>query len=305
MKEVHEVADETTYDPWATDTSSGFLSNFAGDVTDAWFGTNPKVGEGQTLILHLKVENIAPTDPDEETELTELVQQYACGQGWRTEDGGATATHPAGARRMFHAATLYGKIIDSVRGELEGYGDNAKSSDGSPVKVDLTGCMDIIRERGNPMDAAVWKDLKFRFEEVHFDYGVNRKTGEAMKSTRAMPVEFLGEVSVEKPKAKGSTSKVADAAAKAKQKAADAIAKKKASTTDEGDGNPADKVLGAIDLADDVKQGVLNALANAGSQEEFVDACLEIDGAAENDALMEAIVDDGGEGLWAVAHPSE
>lgn len=299
------MADEQ-FDPWGTDNSSGFLQNYAGDIEDSWFGTNPNVNEGQTLLLHLKTTNLEPTDPDEETEQTELVQTYSCGSGWRTEDGGKTATHPAGARRLFHASSLYGKIIDSVKGELAGYGDNAKTPDGNPVKVDLTSLMDVIRERGNPMEADVWKGLRLRFEEVHFDYGINRKTQEPMKSNRAMPVEFLGEVGTEKPKAKGSTSKVADAAAKAKAKAADAIAKKKAESGDDaGDGNPAEKALMAIDLEDGVRQGVLNALANSGTQEEFVDACLEIDGAAENDALMEAIVDDGGDGLWAISHPSE
>lgn len=299
------MADEKEYDAWATDSSSGFLQAYAGDVEDAWFGTNPNVNEGQTLLLHMKTVNIAPTDADEETELEELVQTYSCGTGWRTEDGGKTATHPAGARRLFHASSLYGKIVDSVRGELTGYGDNAKSSDGGAVKVDLTPLMDVLRERGNPADAEVWKGLRLRFEEVHFDYGINRKTQEAMKSNRAMPVEFLGEVGGKATKAK-NTSKVTDAAEKAKAKAAKAIADKKAAKADgDGEGNPAEKALMAIDMADDVKVGVLNCLTNADNHAEFIDACLEVDGVAENDALLEAIVNDGDEGLWAVAHPAE
>lgn len=302
------MADEQ-FDPWGTDNSSGFLQNYAGDIEDSWFGTNPNVNEGQTLLLHLKTVGIQPTDPDEETEQEELVQTYSCGSGWRTEDGGKTATHPAGARRLFHASSLYGKIIDSVKGELAGYGDNAKTPDGNPVKVDLTSLMDVIRERGNPMEAEVWKGLRLRFEEVHFDYGINRKTQEAMKSNRAMPVEFLGEVGKPAAKAKGA-SKVTDAAEKAKAKAAKAIADKKAARdgggdAGEGEGNPAEKALMAIDVGDDVRVGVLNCLTNVETHAEFVDACLEVDGVAENDLLLEAIVNDGDDGLWAISHPSE
>lgn len=280
------------YDSWGTDNSSGFLTEFTGEVTDSWFATNPKVNEGQTLILHWKLENIEPTDPDEETELTEITQNYACGSGWVSEDGGKTASHPAGPKRMFHASTLYGKIIDTTAGRLEGYGDNATTPDGEKVKVDLTGLMDVIRERGNPTDAEVWKGLKFRFSEVRFDYGVNKKTQEKIVSNRTMPVEFLGVIGEEK--------KVDDKEAKKQAAKAKAAAKKAPVSEATSDVSGAvEQMLSTVEADDTTKNALIDKLTESNTHTEFTDAALEIDGVVENDALMDLVVDEVA-GLWSV-----
>jgi len=235
----------------------------------------------------------------------EILQKYPTGTGWETEDGGRTASHTSGAvNKRFHASSLYGKIIDEITGAVKGYG-NAQLAAGGDVVTNLDGLMDVLRERGNPTQADVWKGLRFRFAEVVFDYGTNKKTGEKMTSRRSMPVEFLGVAGEEKAAAKTNgkaASKPAaseDKVAAEKAKAAEKAAAKKAAEAPTEDGIAvARQALDAFDdLANETKDAVLAVLAEADDHATFVDACLEIDGVPTHDGLMELVVDDEG-GLW-------
>lgn len=289
---------DTAQDAWATDRSSGFLQNFDGTVIDAYFGTDPRYNQGTTLLMQWECSvDEAHDDVDEIPE--EILQKYPCGSNWETEDGGRTASHTSGKpNAKFHASTLYGKIIDEVVGATKGYG-NAELAAGGEVVTNFDGLMDVLRKRGNPTQAEVWKGLRFRFAEVIFDYGENKKTGERMVSRRSMPVEFLG-VAGEEEEGAAPRKAAAKKAAPAKKAVADKIAEAKAkkAANEDTPAETAESLLASVDgVDDDMRAAILAVLAEAEDHSTFVDSCLEIDGVTENDALLELIVDEN-IGLW-------
>lgn len=300
----------TGQNEWELDrTEGGFITDYIGTITDSYFATDPKYNEGNTLQLCWKttVDNLdeLAEERDMDPETTEgirangFTQKYSCGPKWVTEDGGQTAEHPRGPSKMFHATSQVGRIIDSALGSLEHYGDAAKDVEGNQVKVTLDGLFDVLKERGNPKQANIWLGLKFRFQEVAFDYGKGRN-GEPMVSKRAMPVEFLGVESAGgiKSDTTATTATTADdkaaKAAAAKKKAA---AKKAAASNGAG---ALDGKLTELGVSDDIKAQIIEALSAASDANEFSDLAIEIDGVTENDALMEAVVDEGSDGLFAL-----
>lgn len=313
------MSDADVQSAWETDHSSGLLTEYVGDVTDAWFATDPNYNQGQTLLLHWET-TVIERGQEGFDEVEEITQKIPVGNGWETEDGGKTAVHSSGnANKKVHGSSIYGRFIDAVAGVVEGYGDTATTPDGEPVKVNLGGLLDELRTRGvSPLDAEAFKGLRFRFSEVHFDYGTNRKTGEKMTSQRTMPVEFVTDgggkkasgakkaatkkaaaKTEEKAEALAAEDKVAAARARAAAKQAEAAAP----AEDAGGSSLVDALLEGTD--DAVKEYVTEALAGAESFEEFVDACLANDDIAVNDALMGLVVEDGDGGLWAAAGKGE
>lgn len=298
--------DQEVDDGWGTDKSSGFLNDYEGTVTDAYFATDPAYNQGSSLLLHLvtSVDNRLEEGFDEVEEIT---QKYPTGPNWVSEDGGRTAQHTSGStNKRFHASSLYGKIIDEVMKAGDGYGNATLAADGGKVATNLAGAFDIIRGRGKPTVADVWKGLRLRFTEVVFDYGINKKTGDPMVSRRAMPVEFLGVEGDEGAASNGSTPASAEekpaTQTKAEKAKAAAAAKKAAATQSEAGGttDPARAKLEAVEgVTAEQTQAILALLAEADDQQTFVDACLEVDGVLENDALIGVLVDDAEGSLWS------
>lgn len=154
-----------------------------------------------------------------------------------------------------------GKTADHESGRAKGFNkssiygriiDRALAKDGLNIGH-------ILQSRGGnlgPRDASVWTGLKFvmKYEEISFGAGLEARS-------RLMPVSFVGE---------------ADGAAGGSSTTP-------AATTEQGGTTPANTVLVTR----------LRALAkSASNHSEFVDKALEIDGVADDSALLESVVDE-------------
>lgn len=157
------MVDEATLDEsWETET--GLLDSYDGTIQRAWFATDARYNDGNSIMLHWE---IATNDPD----VTETVEKFPVGGGWDSPDGGATVVNEKG-KQKFNKASIYGKIVERVQ-----------APDGS-----LHDAFPVVKSRGRAQQASVWEGLTFHFEREEFDYG-----GEIGKRSRTMPVAFLGE----------------------------------------------------------------------------------------------------------------
>lgn len=146
-------------DLWGTE--SGLFSDYQGKVVDAWFGNDSKVGNGQVLILFLKMQTDVPEHP-------EWTERYTCGPDWQTIDGGKTAVHPT--KKKFNSNAQAGTFVD---------------------KALACGAGPELKERGKPpTDAGAWLGTSWYMEAVE-------KTGQLgdgreFRSVRNYPSKFLG-----------------------------------------------------------------------------------------------------------------
>ena len=220
----------------AWETETGLLDEYQGTVTRAWFATDARYNDGNTVMLHLE---IATNDQ----EFPEVTEKFPCGSGWDSRDGGETIEHEAG-KQKFNKNSIYGKIVDRVT---------------KPDGV-LHDAFTTIKGRGRPTKAGIWEGLTFQFKREEFNYG-----GDIGTRSRVMPVKFLGE------NAQASTG-------------ADNV---KAETAPSSDIDPV------------VAAKLRKAASEAGSQQEFVDAAMAIDGVVGDDDLLAQIVDDSDAGFYA------
>jgi hypothetical protein len=157
------MPDEVTLDEsWETET--GLLDNYDGTIQRAWFATDARYNDGNSIMLHWE---IATNDP----EVPETVEKFPIGGGWDSPDGGASVTHEKG-KQKFNENSIYGKIVKRTT-----------QPDGA-----LHDAFPALKAKGRPTVAAVWEGLTFHFEREEFDYG-----SEIGKRSRTMPVKFLGE----------------------------------------------------------------------------------------------------------------
>ena len=146
-------------DLWGTE--SGLFSDYQGKVVDCWFGNDSKVGNGQVLILFLKMQTDVPEHP-------EWTERYTCGPDWQTIDGGKTAVHPT--KKKFNSNAQAGIFVDKAL--AVGAGPDLKSR-GLP-----------------PTDAAAWLGTSWYMEAV--ERTGKLQDGTDFKSVRNYPSKFLG-----------------------------------------------------------------------------------------------------------------
>lgn len=145
----------TIPDEW--ETTSGLLDDFAFTITNAWFATDARYNNGETILLHLEGTTDNPDTP-------ETIISYPVGSGWESNDGGKTVD----GKDKFNKQSWYGRFIDACVKEL--------------------GLGSTLAKRGNPKAASTWLGLSFQMKEKEFNYG-----GEIGVKSRLMPVKFLGE----------------------------------------------------------------------------------------------------------------
>jgi hypothetical protein len=294
----------TSTDAWGTDQSSGFLRHFAGTVKEPYFGTNPQINEGQTLLLTW------PTTIDESLQegFDEKVGEeetllFSCGKDWETPDGGETAVHRSGNdAKQFHASSAMGMLIDAIIGRVENYGENASRPDNEELEVDMADLADVLRSRGVPTEAAVWDGLRFEFAEVLVDYGPDKKNeGQRIQSKRAMPVKFLGVAGEDKAKAKGSAKKETAAQKKAREtREKKAAAKAEASTSSNGDAGADTDPFAGLEVDPALRTQLAELATGSDDHDAFMNAAFDLDEVMEGgDELMTLIAEDGDEGLYA------
>lgn len=139
--------------------SGGLLDHYVGTIEDAFFGTDSRYNNGETLLMfwHMRTDN-----PD----VPEVDERFSCGGGWETLDGGKTAENSQGKTR-FHPSSLYGKIIQRCVKEFE--------------------IRDLLEDRGESYEAKIWEGLVFEMGREDIDYG-----GEIGKRERLLPQKFAG-----------------------------------------------------------------------------------------------------------------
>lgn len=214
---------------------TGLLDDFDFTVDSAWFTTDANYNDGETLLLKLN----GPTDSADQPETT---VQYSCGNGWEAADNGKRAVREDGKRRRFNQSSGIWKLVEAAMN---------------------CGAEDVLRKRGNPMEASMWQGLKFHMKRIEQGEG-------QFKTTRSLPVQFLGEVG----EGRGAVSQPAPAAPAS------------ASATSNGSG--LSKVL-------EVK---LKKLAkDSDTHEDFIVAAFEMDGVDGNADAERVIVDEA----WYVA----
>ncbi len=294
---------------WKTDNSSGFLTGFVGTVQDSYADTDPNYQDGKVTLAIWDVSVDKVTQGGYEGEVPETVTvSFPMGKDWFSADGNLVE-HPRN-KDAFHASTMYGKLVDAITGAVENYGENASRTDGIDLVVDLTSLLPELEERAGdagPMDMSLWKGLTFEFAEVHFDFGENRKTGDRIQTNRTMPVAVVGAVEDEPAKPAKAAAKKAPAAKKAGAKpAADAkptakewaeAAKAKAAAkqaAEASESEPGDDPFSFIE--DEEMRAAMNVvLATHDDFSEYIDALLEVDGAAglDEDVLEQCMAEDG------------
>lgn len=148
---------------WQTET--GLFSDYEGTVTDAWFQTDPNVGDGNIFQLYLNMGDIDLPTPDGKGE---WIERFSVGPDWRSMDGGKTVQHPT--KKMFNKNSQMGRLVDRM------------------VEI---GAVDGL---GSPTEGASFVGLRFHMEGVTtsgtFKQGANK--GEKWESTRNFPTKFLG-----------------------------------------------------------------------------------------------------------------
>lgn len=209
---------------------TGLIDDFDFTVDSAWFTTDASYNDGETLLLKLN----GPTDNPDQPETT---LQYSCGNGWEAADNGKRAVREDGKKRRFNQSSGIWKLVEAAMN---------------------CGAEDVLRKRGNPMEASMWQGLKFHMKRIEQGEG-------QFKTTRPLPVQFLGEVG------EGGAA-VATATASPEQKAPAA-----------SNGAGLSKVL-------EVK---LKKLAkDCATHEDFIVAAFELDGVDGNAEAERAVVDE-------------
>lgn len=156
------MADTKAFDPW--ELSSGLPDDFNGVVQDAFFGTDADYNDGKTLILKLEV---LSDDPEiGEAGVTTLM--FPCGAGWETKNGGKECAREDGKQKRFNAGSGVGLL---VKHSVE------------------AGAGDILRQKGNPMAAAIWIGMNFHWKRKEFSF---KNGGETQEYSRTLPDAYLG-----------------------------------------------------------------------------------------------------------------
>lgn len=231
---------------WELD-EGGLPDDFDFTITSAEFGyeENYKDQTGAMIPL-LKLHGTSP-DVEIDTAVT-----YSLGSGWEPTKGGKEIKNAQG-KHVFTKTSMIGRLIERVT-----------SKEPPGLGIDMAA-------RGSAKIAAVWVGLSFHMKREEFEFkGLLQDKGG--KSTRLMPVTFLGD------KGKG--------AGKAGTENKSAAGKGKAETGD----------------VSSLVEKKLTMLAKKLDKTEFQKKAMDMDEVVENDDLMTDVLDDSADGFWARAN---
>lgn len=170
---------------------------------------------------------------------------WSLGKGWEPTHGGRSVKHVNGKER-FVETSMMGRLIRRVTQELG---------------VDMA-------SRGSAKDASVWEGLGFHMKREEIEYkGLMQDKGG--KTTRLMPVSFLGEKKDGNKPAAGQPE----------------AAKESASSSSD----------------DELLLKKLKAWARTKDRTEFQKLALDLEEVNANDNLLAQILDDSDNGFWALA----
>lgn len=244
--------------------SSGLLDDDDVVIRDAIFRTDPEFRDGQVLFLDATL-----LDSNGE----ETNQFFGTGNGWETNDDGATAAREDGRDINFNGKAKIGELFGGLVKVMK--------EDGKADKA----IRDRIKQHPlGPREAAFWKGLM-----VHVT-AQDRKGGGEVDDYTALVIDGFNGIEGDAGKAKGATTKKATKAAGATKKAA----APKAEPTSDG---------ATLDDLDPAIRAKLDEIADASDDHDaFMERAYTEVPEAGSDTLVRTIISDGGEGsLWAEA----
>jgi hypothetical protein len=245
------------------ETPTGFADDFDFFVDDARFGYLRSYMDGQVPLLIWEGHS-----PDAE-DVTEV--SFPLGTGWTVRDSGAHVEHEKG-RRTFIRNSIMGHLIRRVVDDL-----NVEQR--CPAFLD-----------GSPREAKLWVGFGFHLKREKISYPTLRRDDNAqgVETERLMPVAIL-KVPGEKAAPASKASKNASTAAGVDTKRAPAHAP----VSD--DGSPTG------DAARKLIRAKLVVLAKRMDRQQFQLAALDMPGVSDDPELLNEVINDSEEGLWAKA----
>lgn len=169
------------------ETTSGLVDDFDVLIEDAWFATDQRYNNGQTVMLFWKSTPLSEVDDSVPEEFWDGGIRFACGKDWETLDGGKTVEHPKELKK-FNSQSAYGMLIN---------------------KAIEYGALDVLKKRGPSQDASIWVGLKFHMKREEFSFKIG---GEEVKRDRLLPTKFLGVGDEDAPKSSSSKGAKAEKA---------------------------------------------------------------------------------------------
>lgn len=232
---------------WQLD--SGFRESMDLTIHAAYFKTHAEYQNGQQYLLFL-------IGSDELGEPQEL--RMSVGADWRSNDGGATISHPT--KKKVSKNSIYGHFIEAAWE--------------CPEVVNGQRLRDVLSQRGDAWQAAVWQDLALHLEQREIRFGKNIDPMD-----RLLPVAYLG-ISTE------AVSQSPSAPATVEPSPSDAVAQARAEAA---------RANGATPLY----QEMLDLARGSGSYLEFRKAAFARPEVLADDALAEQVADQQG-GIWSL-----
>lgn len=249
-----------TFDPFQLE--SGLIGNVDITVTDAAFTHRLEAFDPTKLELHLTVE-VQGDDGGEQ------VIYLGCGDGWETNDDGATATREDGKERNFHQNTKVGEFF---AGLVKVMGEDAAADKAIRGRVQEfpTG----------PREAGFWKGLQLHVARE------SRKGGGEISDYDVLVIDGFNGI-----QGAGGTKATAKKAAAPAKKAA----KKAAPAAKE----PTPSEVAAGGLTDEIRAKLDDIADESADHDSFMEAAMAaIPEASTDDAVKAAIADDGEGSIW-------
>jgi hypothetical protein len=259
------------------ETPSGFADDFDFFIDDARFGYLRSYMDGQVPLLIWEGHS-----PDAE-DVTEV--SFPLGAGWTVRDSGARVEHEKG-RKTFIRNSIMGHLIRRVVDEL-------KVEQRYPAFFD-----------GSPREAKLWVGFGFHLKREKISYPNLRRddSPQGVETERLMPVAVLkvpGEVPGEAP---GEKAVPASKAPKGVQGSTTAAASATSAAADPGTpARASDNGSLVGDAARKLIRAKLVALAKRMDRQQFQLAALDMPGVSDDPELLNEVINDSEEGLWAKA----
>jgi hypothetical protein len=269
----------TEHDPWKF--STGLPDDFDGMIEDAYFMYDPEYNNGQTLLLKLEVK----ADDAEVAEMLQRPLQYPLGNGFTPIEGGAAVEREDGSKKGYHVNSGIATLLKAM--------------------LDCKGAQPVIQGpgRNNPFRAELFIGTNWHWESKTFHYG-----GEIGDKDRLLPTSFLGVKGQGAGAATGAVKKAAPAkaaapAAKAPAKAQGAVKKASPAMAPPVEELPSEAPAATEGLEEgsEAWTQLWDIAMAADSHQQFVEQAFELEGVADNEAVAQAVLDDGADSLWGKA----
>lgn len=263
-------------------TQSGLKDEFSFSVRDSRADYNEDYMEGERALVFW-------TGPDFD-DGEDVTLQIPCGAGWQQGDQrGSTLVHDDGAEKV-QGSSFYGMLIDWIAGP------KSKRREGFEAVLDHFEALGL--DVPDPLDMSIWAGTRWRCERQAFKFGKEIGVVE-----RVMPIEYLGSDVVDEASGGSGGKKKGKKAAKSKpedesrngkaagkSKAAKPSKPAKGKGKDEGEDDEADSdPLAGLDKKLVAKLKLIARKSD--DHDEFMEAALDIDAVAEDEALLDRVTD--------------